>query len=380
VFSAVNIRADKRGWLVLAFGVVGIALMLDLLIRHGPVSVDFHTYAAASRVGLEQGWSHIYDQGAVGAEQKRLDPGQYTQPFLSPPTVAFLTAPLSSLPYDTAFVVWGGILFAAFTAALLWASSSRGWVRWIVVIATLSPWWVLYAINVGQVVPLVAAGMVVAWRLLRDRRDALAGIALAAILLKPNTAALVPLALLFAWRPRALATWLAVAAGVMVVILATVGMSGVSEYMTQLRGPLPRGADELTLHGALAATGMFAAALRLLIIGAVLAAAYKLRASPGLVLPIAIVGSLLVSPYLHSSDLCMLAAAGWMVWEERPQLSWRVPLAAGWVLASPYLYLTGAGLHLRQWPWLEIALLVVLVAGTWWPLTTRAESRRRAPA
>ena len=380
MFSAVNIRADKRGWLALAFGVVALALVLDLLFRQGPINVDFHTYVAASRVGVEKGWSHIYDQSAVVAEQKVLDPSQYTQPFLSPPTVAFITAPLTSLPYATAFVVWGVILFAAFAAALLWASIDRGWVRWTVVIATLAPWWVLYAINVGQVVPLVAAGTVVAWRLLRDRRDALAGVALAAILLKPNTAALVPLALLFTWRMRALATLLAVAAGVMLLILATVGTAGVSEYLTQLRGPLPRGADELTLHGALAATGIFAAALRLLIIGAVLAAAYRLRESPGLVLSIAIVASLLVSPYLHSSDLCMLAAAGWMIWEERPQLSWRVPLAAAWVLASPFLYLTGASLHLRQWPWLEIALLVVLVIGAWWPLTTGAESRRRAPA
>ena len=380
MFSAVNVRADRRGWLALAFGVVALALILDLLFSRGPISVDFHTYVAASRVGLEQGWADIYDQHAVVVEQKLLDPGQYTQPYLSPPTVAFLTAPLTSLPYATAFVVWGVILFAAFAAALYWASTSRGWVRWIVVMATLAPWWVLYAINVGQVVPLVAAGSVVAWRLLRDRRDALAGIALGAILFKPNTAALVPLALLFAWRVRALATWLAVAAGVMLLILATVGTVGVSEYVTQLRGPLPRGADELTLHGALAATGMFAAALRVVIIAAVLAAAYKLRESPGLVLPVAIVASLLVSPYLHSSDLCMLAAAGWMIWEERPQLNWRVPLAAAWVLASPFLYLTGASLHLRQWPWLEIALLVVLVLGAWGPLTIGAESRRRAPA
>jgi hypothetical protein len=153
-----------------------------------------------------------------------------------------------------------------------------------------------------------------------------------------------------------------------------------SEYMTQLRGPLPRGADELTLHGALAATGALATALRVLLIGAVLAAAYKLRRSPGLVVPIAIIGSLVIAPYLHASDLCMLAAAGWMVWEERPVLSWRIPLATIWVLASPYLYLRGLSPHLRQWPWFELALLVALVVAAWWPLTAWADSRRRAPA
>src|SRR5438309_1551277 len=148
----------------------------------------------------------------------------------------------------------------------------------------------------------------------------------------------------------------------------------------QLRGPLPKGTDDLTLHGALAATGAMAMFLRVLIVAAVFAAAYKLRSSPGLVIPMAIVGSLLISPYLHASDLCVLAAAGWMVWEERPALTWRIPLVAIWVLASPYLFDRGLSPQRKQWPWLEIALWVLLPVAAWWPLTPGAESRRRAPA
>jgi hypothetical protein len=372
--------ADRRAWLVLAFGVVAVALVLDVLIRHDPISVDFHTYVAAGQVGAEKGWSHVYDQGMVATEQKELAPELVAQPFLSPPTVAYLTAPLAALPYNVAYVVWAVILFAVFAAALVWAGVSKGWSRWIAVVGALGPWWVMHAINVGQVVPLVAAGTVFAWRLLRDKRDVLAGVALAALLLKPNTAILVPFALLFAARVRMFATWVGVSAVVLVVIVVTVGTGGMSEYITQLRGPLPKGADDLTLHGALAATGALAAVLRVLLIGAVLAASYKLRRSPGLVVPLAIIGSLVVSPYLHASDLCMLAAAGWMVWEERPALTWRIPLAAIWVLASPYIFDTGYGPHLKQWPWFELALLVALLIAAWWPLTAWADSRRRAPA
>jgi hypothetical protein len=87
-----------------------------------------------------------------------------------------------------------------------------------------------------------------------------------------------------------------------------------------------------------------------------------------------------VAPYLHASDLCMLAAAGWMVWEERTTLIWRVPLAFVWFLASPFLYLKGVSPHLRLWPWLELALLLALMIAAWWPLTAWADSRRRAPA
>jgi hypothetical protein len=375
-----NVAADRRGWLALGLAVVAIALALDIGIRHDPISVDFHTYVAASQVGLEKGWSHIYEQGVVELEQRELAPGQKAQPFLSPPTVAFLTIPLVPLPFDVAYVLWAAITFVAFAAALAWAGVSRGMSRWISVIGALAPWWVMHAVNVGQVVPLVAAGTVVAWRLAREKRDLLAGLALVAILLKPNTAMLVPFALLFAGGYRAFATFAGASLVIFVLVFATVGTSGMSEYMTQLRGPLPKGADDLTLHGALAATGAFAAVLRVVIVAVVFAAAFKLRKSPGLVIPIAIVGSLVVAPYLHASDLCMLAAAGWMVWEERATFAWRVPLAFLWFLASPFLYLKGVSPQLRQWPWLELALLLALVIGAWWPLTAWADSRRRAPA
>jgi Glycosyltransferase family 87 len=372
--------ADRRAWLVLAFGVVVAALLLDVLVRHDPISVDFHTYVAAGEAAVERGWSHVYDTGIVGIEQKEIAPNVVAQPFLSPPTVAFVVIPLTFLPYDVAYVVWAVFLFACLAGALVWAGVSRGLSKWIAVVGALSPWWVMHAVDVGQVVPLVAAGMVIAWRLLRDRRDVLAGVALAAILLKPNTAILVPFALLFAARFRTFATWLAVAALVVVLSMLVIGPQGISEYLTQLRGPMPNGADDLTLHGALSVTGAFAAFLRIVIVAAVMAAAFKLRGSPGMVIPIAIVGSLVVSPYLHASDLCMLAAAGWMVWEDRPALALRLPLAAVWVVASPFLYQPGYSLHLRQWPWVELALLVALLIAAWSPLTGWAASGRRAPA
>ena len=380
MFRGVNSDNVKHRWLVVAFGIVGLAFLLDLLVRQDRISVDFHTYLAAGQVGVESGWSRIYDQGLVAIEQRELSSALGAQPFLSPPTVAFVTAPLSFLPYDVAYVVWAALLLAVFGAALIWAGVSTGWSKWIAVLGALSPWWVMHAVNVGQVVPLEAAGAVVAWRLVRERREVIAGLALAVILFKPNNAILVPFALLVAARFRVFATWTAVVLAITGVMLLTVGTNGLGEYVAQLRSPLPRGADNLTLHGALAATGMFALFLRVAIVGVVMAAAFRLRESPALVIPIAIVGSLLISPYLHGSDLCILAAAGWMAWEELPVFAARIPLAGLWFLASPYLYLRGQSPHLRFWPWLEIFLLLVLLGAAWSPLTARADSRRRAPA
>jgi alpha-1,2-mannosyltransferase len=371
---------ERQYWLVLALAAIVFALVLDILIRHDPISVDFHTYFAASQVGLERGWSQVYDQSTVISESYELAPGQRLQPFLSPPTVAFVTAPLTFLPYNAAYAIWAFLCFAAFAAAMFWSGTSKGLSRWIAVIGALAPWWVMHAVNVGQVVPLIAAGTVVAWRLLRDKRDVLAGLALLVILLKPNNSILVPFAVLFAGRIRAFGAWAAGAAVISAIVLMTFGTSGVAQYITQLRGPLPTGADDLTLHGVLGATGALALGLRLLVVAAVLTGSFKLRHSPGLVVPLAIVGSLVIAPYLHASDLCVLAAAGFMVWETRPVLTWRALLAAGWVLASPFLFLEGYGPHLKQWPWFEFALLAAFLVAAWWPLTTWADSRRRVPA
>ena len=370
----------ERGPVTLAFAAVVVALCLDVAIRHDPISVDFNTYMAAAQIGLHDGWSHIYDQGLVAIQQQLLAPGSRRQPFISPPTVAFTVAPLAVFPHPVAYVIWAVLTFGAFAAAMALAGISTGLSRWVAVVGALAPWWIMHSVNVGQVVPLVAAGLVVGWRLLRDRREVLAGIAFGAILLKPNTAMLVPLALLFATRYRALAAWGATAALVLLMTAAVLGPNGVMSYVNQMLGPWPGGADNVTLRGALDATGVFAAVLRTLIVAAVMGASYRMRASPAMVVPLAIVGSLLVSPYLHGSDLCLLAAAGWMIWEAQPKIAWRTLLAIAWVLASPFLYLRGESPHLTQWPWLEIALFLALLLSAIGPLTAWADSRRRAPA
>ena len=378
-------RTDvSRGRLILiacALALVVLALFVDLTHRNDKIGIDFHTYLAAAQVGLENGWPRIYDQGIVSVEQHELVAGMRTQPYLSPPTVAWVTAPLASLPYNAAYAAWALLAFVTFAAALVWSGVGTGAVRWIGVFGALSPWWVIHSVDVGQVTPFIAAAVVLAWKLLRDRRDVEAGIVLVTILLKPNTAVLVPVALLVAGRHRAFLAWAGGAAAVMLLVFLTLGAHGVSMYASQLRGPLPGGADNLTLHGAFEVTGISATVARLVIAGSVVGTAYRRRAQgPELFMPAAIIGSLLISPYLHASDLCLLSAAGWMVWEQTSAFAMRAALAMIWVLASPYLYLMKVGPHLNQWPLLEVALLIGLAVLAWAPLTSLVDSRRRAPA
>jgi Glycosyltransferase family 87 len=349
----------------LAFAAILIAIALNFLNRHEPVGIDFHTYEAAARVGLERGWSDIYDQSVVAVEQKMLVPDEVAQPFLSPPTVAWLAATLEPVPYQASFYIWATLTLVAFAGALAWSSNSRGAERWILVAAAIAPWWVLEAVRVGQVVPLVAAGLAVSWRLMREDRNVAAGLALSLLLLKPNTAFVVPFAVLAAGRLRAFATLVAVGAVLAVVALLTVGGDGAFDYWSQLTGSLPTGGDSLTLERALGFRGPVVTVLRVVIIVVVLVAAWRLRRSPGSVLVVGILGSLVAVPYLHASDLCLLVTAALIVWEERPVLGWRIPIAAGWILTSPYIGLTGWGPPLDRWPLAEIAFLAGMLVVAW---------------
>jgi hypothetical protein len=365
-------------WASLGLALIVIALAHDVLNRYEPIGIDFHTYLAAARVGVERGWSLIYNQDLVRIEQKRLVPDQIAQPFLSPPTDAWLAAPLVPLPYWVAYWIWAAITLMALAGALVWASQSRGPTRLILAAAAVAPWWVLHAVNLGQVAPLVATGAVLATRLARERRDLAAGVALSLIYLKPNTALLVPFALLVAGRYRIFASWVAVGVVIAVAAFASMGAHGVSAYIGQLRAPLPEGASNLTLEGAFGVGGTFASALRVVVAAATLATAYRLRGAPGLAIAAGALGSLLVVPYLHGSDLCLFSAVAWIVWEERTVVTWRVPVAVGWLLSTPFINSTGLALRLNRWTLLEVALLIALAVAAFWP--GREETRRVASA
>jgi hypothetical protein len=344
-----------------------LALALDfwhLLQIPEYVGIDFHAYEAAAGVGQQRGWDHIYDQGLVVAAERQLVPHQPTLRFISPPPEAWLATGLTALPYWLAYGVWAALMLGALAFALAWSTSYRGPTRLVAVGVAIVPWWVLHALYVGQVVPLVAASVLIAWRLVREERDVAAGIVLSLVVLKPQTAAIAPLALLAAGRYRVFAVWVAAAATVAGTSLLTLGPHGVAEYMTSLNHP-PISAYELTLGNALHATGATVAVSGAVIVGAAMVAAYRVRSTPGIAIAVGVLASLLAAPYLYENDLCLLGAAGWILWEERPTPFLRASLVTIWMLATPHLVVAGLGPTLGQWPLVELALFVALVAVTW---------------
>jgi len=354
----------RRPWPSLVFVAVLAAIAVDFWNRPQPIGIDFHTYLAAARVGLVQGWSHIYDQGLVTAQEISLAPNQPAQPFLSPPPVAWAAATLAGLSFEWAYVIWAILTMCAFGAAVVWSATNGLSGRALGTVLMVGTVWVLQADYLGQVVLLVAAALLVAWRLLREEHEVAAGLVLVLVVLKPNTAFLVPACLLASARLRTFVTWLLASAAVAALAIATTGIPALVAYAGQLQHP-PLGTNALTLEAALGLGWPVALALRLAILGLVLGAAWRLRAVPGLVIVLGLMGSLLITPYIHLADLCLLAAAGWIAWQERAYLSWRLPLATSWFLASPFVDISGLAPRQNRWPLLEIAWLIALGVAGW---------------
>jgi hypothetical protein len=329
------------------------------------VGLDFHAYEAAAQVGVHAGWSHIYDQGPDREVEKQLVPKQITLRFISPPPVAWLAAAVTPLPYWFAYGVWAAMMLIALAIAFGWSTSYRGLARLVAVGMAITPWWVLHSLYVGQVVPLVAAGVLVAWRLALEERNIAAGIALSLVVLKPQTALIAPMALAAAGRYRAFAAWVVSAAAVTAASVLAIGPHGLAAYAASLNGVPPSSAD-ITLPGTLGLTGAAALLCGALIIGAALITARRVRSAPGIAIALGVLASLLASPYLYENDLCLLGAAGWILWHERPSLWLRASLLTIWMLAIAHL-LVGFP-SVRQWPLIELTLMVALVTTAWFGL------------
>src|SRR5437588_11757130 len=86
-----------------------------------PDAEDFRLHLVAARVGMQYGWSHIYDlelmkaaSAGLGSVGSLVDTNHV---FMSPPPAAWMVAPIAGLPLPAAYLLWTLIGVAAFIAA-----------------------------------------------------------------------------------------------------------------------------------------------------------------------------------------------------------------------------------------------------------------------
>jgi len=342
-------RLRREHGITAALGVSVVLAFIDLqwsyTLHYKLPQPDFYVYYLAAQLGRVHGWAAVYDPTlflppVTNAIGKPL-------PYLNPPELAWLVTPLSYLPYTLAGWIWTGVLAAALAATWYLVAPSRGLVRLIHLVGAAALLPVFVGVLFGQVSLIVVAAVAMSWWLLSRGRPWLAGLALSALILKPQIAFLVPVALLVSGYWRVVLAWLAVSAPLAIITLLAVG-TGVFDHISQslhavsgVPGPIQSSLIRQLPFG-LAIIGI---ALVLAVSGVIL---WRARGSgPSLPIAIGLIGSILVSPYVNFYDLSALVLAGWLILRMNPA-RWQKAVTLGM-----YVPLYGAPI----WPLLTLACL-----------------------
>lgn len=357
----------------LAVNQLRVTLLNSGITLWRPGFADFGNYYLYARVGLHQGWNHLYDTGAQQQEWMRLGGDAVIPwfPIVYPPPLAWIVVPFTALPLPLAFACWGAILIGCLLLTWRLVALRPRLTRWSALAGMLAIASVPYALLLGQVLILELAAVAVAWWLLSKERDVLAGIVLVALVFKPQIAILLPVVLLVTGRWRAVAAWLAGSSVVVTIALITTGLDGVHEYIRRL-GDAASAAPpffvptQLTIAGFLGRGPLTVALAAVAVIITLIAARRNRLEGSSLPMACALVGSMLITPYLHSQDLATLLLAGGIARHSRLDQPRIWMLAAGYVLLLAISYwgsgnhgqVLGALLLIGEAGWLLLAALV----------------------
>ena len=192
--------AAMSRWLLLPAILFCLELLrLRLMLLFSPLPVyDFMIYWSAGRLFLSG--SNPYSATAIYALERSVG-WSYMLPMtlLYPPWALPFVAPLGMLPFWTAHFVWlaASLILEAVSAIALWryfgGEKSKQWIA-LILFATFLP--LGAAEHMGQITPLLLAGLTAFLFLLRRQRYLLAGACLLTLGLKPHLLYLVLLALL----------------------------------------------------------------------------------------------------------------------------------------------------------------------------------------
>lgn len=345
-------RLRRQHAITAALGIGVVLAIIDLqwsyTLHYKLAQPDFYVYYLAAQLGRAHGWAAIYDPSVflppvTAAVGKPL-------PYLNPPELAWLVTPLSFLAYPIAAFIWIGLLIAAFAVVWYLVSPGRGMVRAIhgVAAAALLP--VFVGVLFGQVTLLVVAAIALSWWLLMRGRPWIAGLALSLLILKPQVAFLVPLALLLAGYGRAFLAWFVatvplvaiglLATGVGVFQQASRSLHAVSDVPGPIQTSLLR---QLPLPLAVAGIAV--------VLGVAIVILWRNRGGgPSRPIAIGLIAGTLVSPYINFYDLSALILAAWLVLRTRPP-GWQRTVTLGM-----YVPLYGAAI----WP-----IVTVIGLGAW---------------
>lgn len=309
---------------LLATAALAASGVARVLTATGGAGGDFLSFYAAGHL-VRTHAAGLYDAAAQAAAQRDLYPGALQHPtgYPLPVFAAWLFAPLSLLPFAAAYAVWTGInvvLLAAIVGVL--ARELRGVPAlprrvFVAVFATSMP--AVANIVFGQVDFVIFGALLGGWLLLRSGRPGWAGVALAAVMLKPQFLAGVVPMLLLARQPRALLALCA--AGVpLLVVPALLTDPGTLAGNLRFIAHYPGAGNDLQVNAAMmsnwrgfvvSVTGrddawLWAPGLAAIATAALALAAPRWRTLTPQGYALAVMLPLLASPHLHTQSLVLL--------------------------------------------------------------------------
>lgn len=298
--------------------------------RSGPIDrlskvkgTDFVHFYVLGSIARSGAWTDLYDMRAQTALTRAIvpqNPDIVYVPIESPQT-ALLMAPVATLNYTSAFLVWVAIIIATYIGCCwaMWRDLPHLHARRAETIAVAAAFPGLFSVVLhGQTSFVALACVVAALIALRRGAKSVAGLALGLLVFKPHWLVAAGAVFLFAREWRVVAAAAGAAAAETAVTFVCVGASAMAAYSNALRA-LPRIADLLEPRASDSLKGFFqvllpgdAAPLALYAGSAVTTlvltarvwrseAAFEIR---GAALVLAMI---LVSPHVNPYDLILLA-------------------------------------------------------------------------
>ena len=299
-------------WVVLA--VVGLStlwIVLGSQIVAGARSHDFLNIYTGASLAREGHFADLHDPDVQLAREHSIFPQLPSLvPFVRPSFYAAILAPLSLLPYNTAFAAW--LILQSAVLLGCWA-----WIWWrfgadaLVFAALYLP--CALGIASGQDCAMMLALFIVSFHLAERNRWFAAGAALALMLVKFHLILLWPVALIVQKRWRMLAGFCTLAAGLVAACAALGGVGSLRTYLALLQNKSldrlsPSPELMISMQGMLTNLGIESRVAVLALAGAViLIAAWRVKNAPlWQTFAIAAAASLWIVPHVYGYDASLL--------------------------------------------------------------------------
>jgi hypothetical protein len=326
------VRLDRRAWrnlgvaalawfLVIAFAVtswfvVVTPLSADILDN------DLTLVYIGARIGLEQGWSHIYSltlQHDLFTQLRPHAPFNDGERFVSPPPYAWLLVPVIRLGAAGVVYLWLALSVLAVIGAWWIASPGQGRTRWLWLLGAVAWYPVLYSLALAQPDLVLLLAVAASWRLSRAGRPYLAGLVLGLSVLKPQLTLLLPLVLVISGRWKIAVTWAAAAAALALISLLVIGGQGLGDYLSLLSEARHVTNNRYYTLAYLFGPDVLSYIAQGLIVAIAVVGAYLNRhATDDRLFALGLVATMLGSTYWHLQDFTILVIAAWLFWRDHP--------------------------------------------------------------